>query len=388
MIVPIVLVLSGCSMIQAKKPDFHKIQTVKLQQIDKLVEDEISAGHIPGAVVCIGQGDQILYKKAYGNKSLVPEKELMKDDDLFDLASCSKPVGTASSILKLMDQGKLHPEDYVKKYLPAFGCNGKEKVKIKHLLTHTSGLPAYTNAQKLKNKHGAICPEELLNTICSMNARSKPGEKYKYSCLGFITLGNIVQAVSGKPLYEFARAELFVPMNMKDSQYFPMDKTIDPDLKKRIVPSEIIEKGQAPICGEVHDPLARLNGGNSGNAGLFSTVDDLAIYMQMLLNDGKINGKQILSPLAVQLLTKPNSEFKRTYGFGLTGPKFWENENAPENSFGHYGWTGTSVMGNHEEKLFIIVLTNRVHPDGKGNTYPVRNKITNVVFDAIKKEHN
>lgn len=344
-----------------------------LAQIDGVVQAEIQAGHFPGAVVLVGRGDKVLYHKAFGLAISEPVQEPMREDTIFDLASMTKPLATGAAVMILVDRGKLDPNDYVRDYLPAFACGGKEEVRIRHLLTHTSGLPAYTNANSLKQQYGCPCPEKVIEKICSLDAQSSPGEEFRYSCLGYITLAEIVRIVTGQGIDEFTHANLFVPMGMKDTGFNPSAQ-----LKPRIAATEIVD-GE-PLRGTVHDPLARLRGGISGNAGLFSTASDLSIYCRMLLHHGVWKGKRILRPAAVEMLTTPQSH-GRAYGFDVSSSYSWpKGPNASPRAFCHTGYTGTSLVCDPDTGIYLILLTNRVHPHDGGACKPVREKLAEIVF--------
>ena len=343
-------------------------------EIDQVVEEEITKGNFPGAVVLVGQRDDILYWKAFGYKAIDPCEEPVGKNTIFDLASMTKPIATAASIMILRDRKAVELDDYVSKYLPAFACNGKKEVRIEHLLTHTSGLPAYTNAAKLKEQFGSPCPEKVIEKICALEAVSKPGEEFCYSCLGYITLAKIVETVSGQNIGDFSKENIFVPLGMKNTFYNP-PKAREQD----IAATEVID-GQ-PLRGTVHDPLARLMAGLSGNAGLFFNAYDLSIYCRMLLNGGALNGKRILSPEAVTLLTAARAQ-GRACGFDVNSRYAWvKGSFAPEEAFCHTGYTGTSIVCDPASKTFIIILTNRVHPNDDGTTKPVRIKISDIVFN-------
>ena len=343
-------------------------------EIDQVVEEEIAKGNFPGAVVLVGQEDEILYWKAFGYKEIDPCDEPVDKNTIFDLASMTKPIATATSIMILRDRKKIELEDYVSKYLPAFACNGKEKVKIEHLLTHTSGLPAYTNADKLKEQFGNPCPDKVIEKICSLESASKPGEEFRYSCLGYITLGKIVENISGQNIGDFSKENIFVPLGMKRTAYKPPEVW-----KQDIAATEVID-GQ-PLRGTIHDPLARLMAGLSGNAGLFSNSYDLSIYCRMLFNGGKWHGKRILSTEAVTLLTSARTH-GRACGFDVNSRYAWvKGSYAPEEAFCHTGYTGTSIVCDPASKTFIIILTNRAHPNDEGTTKPVRIKISDIVFN-------
>lgn len=343
-----------------------------LAGIDGVVEEEIQAGHFPGAVVLVGQGKKILYWKAFSLEVAEPFQEPMRKDTLFDMASLTKPIATAACILILVDRGKLDPNDYVGDYLPAFACNGKEEVRIRHLLTHTSGLPAYTDANDLKSRYGSPCPDKVIEKICSLNAQSKPGRKFRYSCLGYITLAEVVRVVTGQNIDDFSHANLFMPLGMRHTRFNPPASWRNEIAATQIVDGELLR-------GTVHDPLARLMAGTSGNAGLFSTASDLSVYCRMLLNGGTWKGRRILSPAAVEMLTTTQSH-GRAYGFDVSSSYSWvKGSHASPSAFCHTGYTGTSLVCDPATDTYLMILTNRAHPHDKGACKPVRQKIAEIV---------
>ncbi len=327
-------------------------------------------------------------KKLNGYSWLIPEKKPMTTETIFDLASVTKPVATATSIMILLERGYISLEDEVRKYIPEFKPyideNGKEHhAKIYHLLTHTSGLPDYTNADSIKVKYGYPAPEGTIETICNLPRFAPPGKEFKYSCLGFITLAEIVKRVTGKNIAEFSKENIFKPLGMNKTTYNP-----DDELKKLCAPTEF--RNGKMTCGEVHDPLAYVQGGISGNAGLFSTADDLAIYAQMILNKGEYRGKRILGTKTIELMTTifPKVEFAgRGLGWDINSSYSHQRGDIFEiGSFGHTGFTGTSIHISPKENIFVIILTNRVHPDGKGNVVSLRRAIANIVAGAIIRD--
>ena len=346
----------------------------RLAQIDGVVTEEIAAGHLPGAVVLVGRENKVLYHKAFGLEVAEPFQEAMEKDTIFDMASLTKPIATATSIMILVDRGQIDVNDYVSKYLPAFACNGKEEARIRHLLTHTSGLPAYTDANDLRTRFGESCPDKVIETICGLKAQNPPGERFRYSCLGYITLARIVKNVTGQDINEFSQANAFRPLGMKDTRFIP-----PASWQRRIAATEIVD-GKL-LRGTVHDPLGRLMDGTSGNAGLFSTASDLAIYCRMLLNGGAWKGKRILSPAAVAMLITTQSH-GRAYGFDVSSAYAWvKGPNVP-NAFCHTGYTGTSLVCDPDTGTYLILLTNSVHPHDKGSSKPIRQKLAEIVFPA------
>jgi CubicO group peptidase (beta-lactamase class C family) len=356
------------------RPEVKEKPQPRFTEINQVVEEEIAENNFPGAVVLVGQQDDIVYWQAFGNEVIDPCEEPAGKDTIFDLASMTKPIATATSIMILRDRKAIQLDDYVSKYLPAFACNGKQDVRIEHLLTHTSGLPAYTNAAELTEQFGSPCPEKVIEKICALEAVSKPGEEFRYSCLGYITLAKIIETVSGQSIDDFSRENIFEPLGMEDTTFNPPESW-----EQDITATEVIDG--RPLRGIVHDPLARLMAGLSGNAGLFSNAYDLSIYCRMLLNGGKWHGKRILSPEAVTLLTAERTH-GRACGFDVNSTYAWvKGSYAPKEAFCHTGYTGTSIVCDPASRTFVIILTNRVHPDDDGTTKPVRIKVSDIVFN-------
>jgi len=361
----------GCQPVQEKSLKQN------LGRIACVVEEEIKNGNIPGAVVLVGQDDNILYHKAFGCEVNEPYQERMVENTVFDLASLTKPIATATSVMVLVDRDRIKLTDYVSTYLPAFARHGKQEVQIRHLLTHTSGLPAYTNAKELKEQFGSPCPDKVLEKVCSLKLLSRPAKEFRYSCPGYITLAKIVKRVSGKNIDDFSGENIFAPLGMENTTFNP------PESWTKDIAATAIVDGLL-LRGTVHDPLARLMGGISGNAGLFSSAYDLSIYCRMLLNDGKWNGVKVLSPEAVAVLTTAQSH-GRACGFDVHSSYSWvKGSYAPDEAFCHTGYTGTSIVCDPASKVYVIILTNRAHPNDKGTSRPVRRKIADIVFQVYK----
>ncbi len=364
-------VATGCQPVQ------KEIRKQRFNEIDRVIEEEIEKGNFPGAVVLVGKQDDILYWEAFGNEVIEPFEEPICRNTIFDQASLTKPIATATSIMILRDRKAIELDDYVGTYLSAFACNGKEEVRIRHLLSHTSGLPAYMSAAKLKEQFGNPCPEKVIEKICGLEAVSKPGEEFRYSCLGYITLAKIAEAVSGKSIGDFSRENIFVRLDMKHTAYNP-----PVSWEKDIAATQIVDRQL--LRGTVHDPLAKLMGGISGNAGLFSNAYDLSIYCRMLLNDGIWNGRRVLSPEAVTMLTTAQV-YGRAYGFDVNSSySSVKGSYAPEKAFSHTGYTGTSIVCDPVSKAFVIILNNRVHPNDEGTSKPVRSKVADIVFSSFQ----
>jgi CubicO group peptidase (beta-lactamase class C family) len=362
--------------------------TERLGRVSALINEAIARKEFPGAVLLVARKGKVVLHEAYGESRWVPEHKPMDRDMIFDLASLTKPVATAASVMLLVEQGKISLWDRVKAYVPEFvpfrdwfGVEG-EDARIWHLLTHTSGLPPYTEAEAAAEVLGRPCsPEALVKYIAVLPKDNPPGEKFAYSCLGYITLAEIVRRASGQRIDVFAAENIFKPLGMKNTFFKPRPEVLD-----RCVPTQMVDG--KPLLGVVHDPLARLQDGISGNAGLFSTAADLAVFAEMLLEKGVYRGDRIFSQASVERMTTvfPRTAFAgRGLGWDLSsvyasnggdlfGPR----------SFGHSGYTGTSIWIDPDTRTVVVFLTNSVHPDDKGMVIPLRSRVANVVAAAIE----
>jgi CubicO group peptidase (beta-lactamase class C family) len=362
----------------------------QLANIDDAVRASIRAGEIPGAVVLVARQGHIAYLKAFGNRSVQPAIEAMTVDTIFDMSSLTKVVATAPSIMMLVEKGALRLEDRVKRYLPAFSGGGKDAITIRELLTHYSGLPPDYDLSKQWFGYTAAVEE-----LWKITTESEPGSSFTYSDLNFIVLGELVRAISGKTLDVFAREHLYVPLGMSETGFRPPSVLVP-----RIAPTETRRntlqylKGQSSngsldqmLRGEVHDPTAWRMGGVAGHAGLFSTARDLAIYAQMMLDRGSFQGTRILAPLTVEAMTSPESPRNlpqiRGYGWDIDSTYSAPRGDIFKDGFGHTGFTGTSIWVHPPTDCFVIVLTNRVHPDGGKDVNHLRAVIANIVAASI-----
>ena len=347
------------------------------EQSDKLIQDAIAHGKCPGAVLLVGRGDQIVYRKAYGNRSLEPAKTPATADTIFDLASLTKAVATAPSIMILADRGQLRVDDKVSKYLPDFARNGKGEITIEQLLLHRGGLIPDNDRADYDNGSA-----EAFRKIDALTPRWTPGTHFAYSDVGYIVLGRVVEKVSGRPLDAFARAEIFEPLAMDHSRFNP-----PASWQASCAPTE--QRAGHWMAGEVHDPRAYALGGVAGHAGLFSTADDLSRFCRMLLHGGRLDGKQILSEATVKEMTRerclPHNDGCRGYGFdidtpysGCRGDRFDRGS-----TFGHTGFTGTMFWVDPVHACYFILLTNSVHPDGKGNVLKLRHDVATAVAESL-----
>jgi len=352
--------------------------------IDELVEEAIREGHLPGAVILVGQNEQVLYRKAFGHRALVPEIEPMTADTVFDLSSLTKVVATTTSIMQLIEAGRISLEDPVAKYIPQFKRHGKSKITVRHLLTHMSGLrPGFNPAWHWQGYSAAI--ERIVNDV----PLTKPGEHIVYSDLNFVLLGEIVRRVSGMSLDKFANEHLLKPLGMRDTMYNPAA-----DMKSRIAPTERCWKSARPcggpdgtmLRGLVHDPAARRMGDGPGHAGLFGTVDDLAIFCRMLLAGGRFDQTRILSPPTIAAMIAPstplNDGYLRGLGWSLDTTYDSRQEMSLTIPIDHSGFTGTKLWLHPGSGLYIVFLSNRLHPDGKGDIFDLREHIITVAVSA------
>ena len=358
----------------------------RFDAIEALVRADIENGRLPGAVVLVGQRDRTLYEKAIGQRALVPEREPMTLDTVFDLASLTKPIATATSIMLLLEEGRLRLNDRVSTFIPGFERYGKGAITIRHLLSHVSGLRPDVDLADLW-----VGRETAIQLAIEEVPAAPPGARFVYSDINFFLLGEIVHRVSGQPLDEFSRERIFRPLGMAETMFTPPDS-----LRPRIAPTESCTpygwpcqgEGMRMLRGTVHDPTARRMGGVAGHAGLFGTAHDLAIFARMLLNGGTYGGVRILSPLTVAKMTEPVTPPAepnvRTLGWDLDSAySANRGELLPIGSFGHTGFTGTSLWIDPATGLFVVFLSNRLHPDGKGDVTPLRARVATVAAAAL-----
>jgi uncharacterized protein YbbC (DUF1343 family)/CubicO group peptidase (beta-lactamase class C family) len=353
-----------------------EIDAQRFAAVGQAAKQEVGAGHVPGAVILVGHRGKTVYRKAFGKRALTPCPQAMTVDTVFDLASLTKVVATTTAIMKLADRGQIGLDRPAATYWPAFAANGKGGITIRQLMTHTSGLrPGMPSKPHWSDYDGAMA------AIVQDHPVYAPGTQFRYSDVNFIALGEIVHRVSHMPLSVYCKREVFGPLGMKDSSFEPPLK-----LKPRIAPTDY--QGAGLRWGVVSDPTAYHMGGVAGHAGVFSTADDLAILAQMLIDGGESQGKRFLSSQAVAAMTKPypvpGSNTERGLGWDIRSPysKVF-NVSFPRGSFGHTGYTGTSIWIDPHSQTFLIVLTSRLHPNGKGDVRPLREKTAAAVAAAV-----
>jgi CubicO group peptidase (beta-lactamase class C family) len=346
-----------------------------LAAIDSTLEQAIADSRMPGAVLWLEHKGAV-YTKAYGRRAVMPEPEPMTLDTIFDIASLTKVVATTPAIMLLVERKQIDVEAPVAKYIEEFAKHGKEAVTVRQLLTHTSGLrPGLSPRPEGSRAAIAMASQEKLV--------NPPGTTIVYSDINFILLGEIVERVSGKPLERFVAEEIYRPLRMRETRYRPFSTDRD-----RIAPCD--RDGTNFLRGIVHDPTARRMDGVAGHAGVFSTVSDLARFARMMLNRGELNGVRIFRPETVAQMTSiqtpPGVRGKRGFGWDIDTGYSRRGELFPVGSYGHTGFTGTAMWLDPESGTFWILLTNRLHPEGKGNVLRLQSTISTLAAQAIGLE--
>jgi uncharacterized protein YbbC (DUF1343 family)/CubicO group peptidase (beta-lactamase class C family) len=365
----------------------------RLARMDQVIQTSIDKKELPGAVVLVARHGRVGWRKAYGARAVEPQREAMTADTIFDLASLTKIVATATSIMILIEQGKVRLADPVIQFIPEMKGGGRDAITIEQLLTHTAGFAPDFDLRERWSGY-----DEAIKRLYREPLRNQPGARFVYSDINYIALGEVVHRVSGQTLDQFAQGSIFVPLGMHDTGFNP-----DARLRSRIAPTEKRRgqmnylgdsgenagaQGEQWLRGQVHDPTSFRMNGVAGHAGLFSTANDLAIFCQMILNGGSYNGARILSPMGVATMTRPRAIAEngsaRALGWDMA-TTFSTNKGDlfPLGSFGHTGFTGTSMWIDPASDSFVIFLSNRVHPDGKGDVGPLRGRVASIVASSI-----
>jgi uncharacterized protein YbbC (DUF1343 family)/CubicO group peptidase (beta-lactamase class C family) len=372
----------------------HASPTSLSSTLDAILNDAVAKDEIPGAVILVGHQGRIIYRQAYGARALLPHRETMTVDTIFDLASLTKLIATTPSVMKLLEQGKLRLNDPVARYIPEFGANGKDQITLRQILTHTSGLrpdPLTGDAP--------IGTEAMLKLIYDDTLISPPGMRFIYSDTGFIVLGELVRRVSGLPLNEFAARNVFLPLGMRHTRFLPPAEWLT-----KIAPTEEIDLPEGAKAGSgrgrvlrgvVHDPRSRAMGGVAGHAGLFSTADDLALFCQMMLDEGLLrtaanskSSRRLFAAATVLEMTSPQSPpwspSVRGLGWDIdttfSSPR---GELFPVGSYGHTGFTGTSIWIDPASQTYVILLANSVHPYGRPAISGLRSRVATAVAASL-----
>lgn len=335
----------------SKEPSAVGMSAKRLEKVDKVVARAIKAGGFPGAAVLIGRSGATVLEKGYGNLSWSGKNAVIPSRTIYDLASLTKVVATTTGIMVLFDEGKVRLEDPVSKFIPGFAGGAKDDITVAQLLEHRSGLPAGRELWRI-----ALTPDEAKRAIIETPLECSPGSCLIYSDLGADLLGFIIEQASGQRLDHFLQARVFTPLGMSETLFRPHWT-----LRDRIAPTELTPPRGYPLRGEVHDENAFVLGGIAGHAGLFSTASDLALFAQMMLNGGELYGTRIVADSTVSIFTaRTGSRGSRALGWDTCSDdgcgKYLSSK-----SYGHTGFTGTSLWIDPQRDLFVIVLTNRVH---------------------------
>lgn len=366
LIIVLVWLLSGFAYAES-----FKITEAAQDSIAQIVELQIAEKNIPGAVVVIGNQSDILYQQHFGNRATVPATEAMTIDTLFDLASLTKVVATTTAILQLVEQGRAGLDTPAAHYWPEFGVHGKQHITIRELLTHTSGLaPDLDLSENWQGKKAAV------QRIMHSSPIAPTGQRVIYSDINFEVLGLLVERISKMSLDQYCQKYIFAPLAMHDTAFLPEDQ-----IRARVAPT------QGKLRGQVHDPSAARMGGVAGHAGLFGSADDLARFARMILNGGILDGKRILRRATVELLSVPEMPAEinpqsplRGIGWTLGSPLSANRDQLPPvGMLFHTGFTGTGLWIDPVTQRFVIILTNRVHPNGLGKVKPLREQLLAVV---------
>lgn len=354
------------------------------QRLARAIEDAIAEGLTPGAVVLVGRGDEVLCHAAFGERAAEGSGAPggpMRPDTVFDLASLTKPL-TASAVMQLVEAGEVLLQDPVCRFFPAFTGEGREGATLRHLLTHSAGVQPYKNY--LHEWGESVLPTErrarVVQDICVLPPQYSPGEGFAYSCMGYVLLASVVEAVSGLPIDRYVAAHICAPLGMGDTCFNP-----GAQLVARCAPTEQLAEGT--LVGIVHDEAARYLGGVGGNAGAFSTAHDYSRFVRAILNGGELDGLRILAPATVSVMTAAHLRLPgvlRALGWDMDtcySPQV-RGDLFPEGSFGHTGYTGTSVWADPLSRAYVILLTNRVHLGRDRDISRLRRRVSNIAAAA------
>lgn len=375
------LVLIGailCALIacQTSRPPLSRVfAPAKLAAIDAAINQAITEGKTPGAIFWL-ERDGLAYHRAYGRRALVSSVEEATEDTIYDAASMTKVVATTPAIMLLWERGQLELEAPVCRYLPEFKGGGKEAITIRQLLTHTSGLRPDLSLNPPWSGY-----DRAIQLACAEKLLTPPGTAFRYSDINFFLLGEVVHRVSGHPLNEFVASEIYRPLRMRDAGFLPPASQ-----RHRIAPTELADG--VMLRGVVHDPTARRMGGVAGHAGLFFTVADVARYANLLVHQGQLGGVRLFKPETVKLMTSvqtPESvRDRRGLGWDIdSGYSRPRGALFPRGSYGHTGFTGTAIWIDPFSRAFWIFLSNRVHPDGKGNILTLQSQLGTLAAEAV-----
>lgn len=377
----VALAISGRQLAAAELPQVAPeevgLDGAYLEKIEAEVRQALDEKRMPGCVVCIGRQGKIAWLRAFGHKQLEPEVVPMTTDTVFDLASLTKPIATATSVMILVERGQVRLDEPVATYVSEFGQNGKDQVTVRQLLVHQGGLIADNALSDYRDG-----PERAWERIFALGLNYSPGTRFVYTDVGFMVLGELVRRVSGKDVHQFSQDNVFRPLGMKETGFLPPE-----ELRRRAAPTQ--QREGRWMQGEVHDPRAYLLGGVAGHAGLFSTAQDLALYAAMMAQRGRLGDTTILEEATWRETTRRHDVGRGHRGLGWdmrTGYSSNRGATFSDAAFGHGGFTGTALWVDPQRDLFVIFLSNRVHPDGKGAVNPLAGRIGTIAADAIRNQ--
>ena len=378
---PLILALFTSEFAHAAPPKLSRaapshvgMDVGRLQRIDEVVGEGLRRRRMPGCVVMIGRRGKVVWFKAYGQRRLQPSKERMTTDTIFDLASLTKPIATATCMMKLVELGRVDLDAPVAKYLPEFAANGKADITVKQLLTHQGGLIPDNALRDYNDGYRAA-----FRKIFALQPYVTPGSRFVYTDVGFLVLAELTRKLTGKNVHEYSQEIVFRPLGMRETGFLPRQ-----ELRARAATTQ--EREGRWMRGEVHDPRAYKLGGIAGHAGLFSTCEDLAVYAQMLLGDGQYGGVRILKRETIRLMSQPVKVSSGLRGLGWdmkTGFSSNRGDLATSRAYGHGGFTGTTFWVDPGHDMFVIFLSNRVHPDGKGSVNRLAGRIGTIAAASI-----
>jgi CubicO group peptidase (beta-lactamase class C family) len=391
------LLAAGCAQLPDNAPRAAaqagaQLDATRFAQIDSAINEAIGEHKLPGAVFHL-EREGAVYEQAYGRLSYEPGAAPVTPDTLFDAASLTKVIATAPSVMLLAQEGKIDLDARLASYFPECANGGKETITIRHLLTHTSGLPSGLPAKPAWS--GDAAAHAL---ACSQVVTNPPGTFFRYSDINYILLGQLVRKVAGMPLNEFAQQRIYTPLKMRDTGYLPLRRFAaaaiapthkSPQLEAERALHDDVGGGQL-LQGVVHDPTARRMQGVAGSAGVFTTARDLARYARMMLNDGELDGVRVLSRESVRLMTTVQSpggiEAVRGMGMDINSPYAVRPRGTifPVGSYGHTGFTGCILWIDPNSRTFYVFLSNRVYPDDKSNVLPLYTRLGTLAAQSAR----
>jgi CubicO group peptidase (beta-lactamase class C family) len=350
------------------------MSAARLAAIDRIVNKGISGGGFPGAAVVVGRGGFVVYERGFGRVTWnTPSRAVVPNETIYDVASLTKVVATTTAVMILFDRGKIALDAPVQRYLPEFRGARKEKVTVRQLLTHHSGLPAGLVLWRTK-----LTPAQARTRVLETPLRPwcPPGSCFEYSDLGADVLGFLVEKVSGERLDVFVARHVFEPLQMTHSMFKP-----GAPVRPHIAPTAHASRRGYALHGEVHDDNAHAMGGIVGHAGLFSSASDLAVFAQMMLNRGTINGVRIVADSTVTIFTAEQRD-SRALGWEIADSVHGAGDHLSERAYGHTGFTGTSLWIDPERQMYIVLLTNRVYAPRARWSDDVISNVRNDLADA------